>query len=75
MQTLNARQFRAIMPKLKQTLEHEHELLLVSNGVPVAKITPAMYQPRIESTAAHRASLGRVLPDSSLEFREERDAR
>ena len=75
MQTLNVREFRNTIPHLRETLEREHELLLVSNGEPVARILPVTAAPRIQPLAAFRASLGRNLPDSTPDIRAERDAR
>ena len=77
MQTLNVRQFRSIMPSLKQALDLEHELILVSNGVPVARVLPidASPAPSLPSLAAFRDSLGKTLPNSTPELRAERDAR
>ena len=54
MQTLNVRQFRSIIPNLKQALEDEHEIVLVSNGAPVARVLPVVSSPRFESRKALR---------------------
>lgn len=75
MQTLNVRELRSAIPHLRETLEREHELLLVSNGEPVARILPIHAPPRLESLAAFRATLGRTLPDSTPDIRAERDKR
>ena len=75
MQTLNVRELRSAIPHLRETLEREHELLLVSNGEPVARILPILAPPRLESLAAFRATLGRTLPDSTPDIRAERDKR
>lgn len=40
MKTVSVRELRNTMPHLRETLEIEHELLLVSNGEPVARILP-----------------------------------
>ena len=42
MKTINVRELRSVMPQLKETLAQEHELLLVSNGEPVARILPVL---------------------------------
>lgn len=77
MQTINVRQFRSIMPSLKQMLALEQELILVSNGVPVARVLPidALPTPTLRSLASFRDSLGKTLPDSTLDLRAERDTR
>lgn len=75
MQTLNVRELRSAIPHLRETLEREHELLLISNGEPVARILPVRASPVLESLAAFRATLGRTLPDSTPDIREERDKR
>ena len=79
MQTLNIRQFRSVIPKLQATLEREHEIVLVSNGVPVARVLPVASpgtKGRIQSTAAFREQFGSCLhPDSTPDIRAERDAR
>ncbi len=40
MKTLNVRELRETIPKLKEALAREGELVLVSNGEPVARLTP-----------------------------------
>ena len=73
MQTLNVRELRSAIPHLRETLEREHELVLVSNGEPVARILPIKAAPALKPLAAFRASLGRTLPDSTPDIRAERD--
>ena len=75
MQTINVRELRNAIPHLRETLAREHELVLVSNGEPVARILPIEAPPRLQSLAAFRASLGRTLPDSTADIRAERDVR
>lgn len=75
MQTLNPREFCNLIPHPRETLEREHELVLVVDGEPVARILPIKTVPRPQSIAAFRASLGRTLPDSTSLIREDRDRR
>ncbi len=73
MKTLNVRELREHMPRLKQTLADEHELLLVSNGEPVARILPVLPKRKVESLAWLRAKM-KPSPISTAELlREERD--
>lgn len=74
MQTLNVRELRNAIPHLRETLEREHELVLVSNGVPIARILPVRERPTLESLAWLRA-LAPPQPDSTPEIRAERDRR
>ena len=75
MQTLNVREFRNAIPHLQEVLEKEHELLLVSNGEPIARILPVQARPRIQSLKWLRDQVGTILPDSTAMIREERDRR
>jgi antitoxin (DNA-binding transcriptional repressor) of toxin-antitoxin stability system len=77
MRTVSVRELRNEIPKLRETLEVEHELLLVSNGEPIARILPVTPKqaPRLRSLAHLRARVGRQLPDSTAEIRAERDRR
>ena len=76
MLTMNVRQFRRALPQLEETLAREHELVLVSNGAPLARILPAKKVPVLQPLAAFRDSLSAaVLPDSTPEIRAERDLR
>ena len=47
MQTLNVRELRSTIPHLRETLAREHELVLVSNGEPIARILPATQPPKL----------------------------
>ena len=51
MKTINVRELRALIPGLKEELAAEHELLLVSNGEPVARILPIQQKQRFRSPA------------------------
>lgn len=75
MKTINVRELRSEIPRLRDTLAREHELLLVSNGEPVARILPVTRPRHVPSLAAHRARMKPL--DGGLEqfIREERDRR
>jgi antitoxin (DNA-binding transcriptional repressor) of toxin-antitoxin stability system len=75
MKTINVRELRSVMPQLKETLAQEHELLLVSNGEPVARILPVLRKRQVPSLAAHRAKMAMVSVPTELLLREERDRR
>ena len=55
MQTINVRELRNTIPHLRETLAREHELVLVSNGEPVARILPMEAPPKLEPMAWLRA--------------------
>lgn len=76
MKTINVRELRSGIPKLRETLAREHELLLVSNGEPVARIVEVERPRKFVSLAAHRAGM-KMLPAGSIEqtIREDRDRR
>ena len=75
MKTINVRELRALIPGLKEELAVEQELLLVSNGKPVARIVPPMLKQTLPSLAAHRAKMQRF-PNSTADLiREDRDRR
>jgi antitoxin (DNA-binding transcriptional repressor) of toxin-antitoxin stability system len=75
MKTINVRELRSVMPQLKETLAREHELLLVSNGEPVARILPVLRKRQVPSLAAHRAKMAMVSVPTEVLLREERDRR
>ncbi len=75
MKSISVRELRSVMPQLKQTLAQEHELLLVSNGEPVARILPVQRKRRVGSLAAHRARMAAVAVPSEVLLREERSRR
>ena len=76
MKTINVRELRAAIPNLKEELMREQELVLVSNGEPVARILPMPKKRCVPSLAEHRARMPQ-LPDSTIEtlLREDRDKR
>jgi antitoxin (DNA-binding transcriptional repressor) of toxin-antitoxin stability system len=77
MRTLNVREFRNTIPMLKETLAAEGELLLVSNGEPIARVLPVgpRRRPKLPSLKAFRDA--QPLPATPIEqlIREERDKR
>ncbi|MEO6408376.1 MAG: hypothetical protein ABIO45_06430 [Burkholderiaceae bacterium] len=75
MKTINVRELRIEIPRLRQLLAEEHELLLVSNGEAVARILPAPTDGRFQSLAGHRAGMPMVKVPSEVLIREERDRR
>jgi antitoxin (DNA-binding transcriptional repressor) of toxin-antitoxin stability system len=75
MQTLNVREFRNAIPHLRETLERQHELLLVSNGEPVARILPVTPAPRFQSMKWLRDQMKPSAVPSEVLIREERDGR
>lgn len=75
MKTLNVRELRAEMPRLRELLAQEHELLLVSNGEPMARILPMPRKRQVKSLAAHRARMPMLEVPSAVLIREERDRR
>ncbi len=72
MQTVNVRELRSAIPHLKETLEREHELVLVSNGEPIARILPVDSRPKIQSLAWLRALAPFQTIDSAELMREAR---
>ena len=75
MQIVNVRELRNAIPHLQEVLQREHELLLVSNGEPIARILPVAQPPRLQSLKWLRDQVGGELTDSTAMIREERDRR
>jgi antitoxin (DNA-binding transcriptional repressor) of toxin-antitoxin stability system len=75
MQTINVRELRNTIPHLRETLEREHELVLVSNGEPVARILPIEQPPKLQSMAWMRALSPVQTTDSTDLVREDRSRR
>lgn len=75
MKTINVRELRALIPALKEALAVEHELLLVSNGVPVARILPVPGKQKLASLAEHRSRMPMLPVSIESLIREERDRR
>ena len=75
MKTINVRELRSEIPRLRQTLAREHELLLVSNGEPLARILPVPGKRHVPSLAAHRAKMPMLQGSIEQLLRDERDRR
>jgi antitoxin (DNA-binding transcriptional repressor) of toxin-antitoxin stability system len=75
MQIINVRELRNTIPHLRETLAREHELVLVSNGEPVARILPMAAAPKLESMAWLRALSPAQEVDSTVLIRQDRDRR
>lgn len=75
MQTINVRELSNTIPHLRETLEHEHELVLVSSGEPVARILPIQQPPKLQSMAWMRALSPVQTTDSTDLVREDRSRR
>jgi|CXWK01.1.fsa_nt_gi antitoxin (DNA-binding transcriptional repressor) of toxin-antitoxin stability system len=78
MKTINIRELRQSTPTLKQTLEAEGEVLLVSNGEPIARLLPVepkAARPKLPPLKAFRATLPRMKTGSEKLIREDRDRR
>ncbi|MEO5881876.1 MAG: hypothetical protein ABIQ06_05630 [Caldimonas sp.] len=78
MKTMNVRELRQSTSRLKQTLAAEGEVLLVSNGEPIARILPVRPQPlrsKLPSMKAFRATMPRMSDPASALIREDRDRR
>ncbi len=75
MQTINVRELRNTIPHLRETLEREHELVLVSNGEPVARILPIEQPPKLQPMAWMRALSPVQTTDSTDLVREDRNRR
>jgi antitoxin (DNA-binding transcriptional repressor) of toxin-antitoxin stability system len=75
MQTINVRELRSAIPHLRETLEREHELVLVSNGEPVARILPMNEPPKLESLKWLRDQMKPSAIPSEILIREDRDRR
>jgi antitoxin (DNA-binding transcriptional repressor) of toxin-antitoxin stability system len=78
MKTLNVREMRQATPNLKQTLAAEGEILLVSNGEPIARLLPIEDKParsKLPSMKAFRATMPKMKVSSGVLIREDRDRR
>ncbi len=77
MKTMNVRELRQGTPRLKETLAAEGEVLLVSNGEPIARLLPvvAKTRPKLPSMKAFRATLPMMKVPSEVLIREDRDRR
>jgi antitoxin (DNA-binding transcriptional repressor) of toxin-antitoxin stability system len=75
MKIINVRELRSGIPRLRETLAVEQELLLVSNGEAVARILPVPTNRHVASLAAHRAKMPTLKKSLERLLREERDRR
>lgn len=75
MKKINVRELRSEIPRLRETLALEHELVLVSNGEAVARILPMPQKRHAASLAEHRSTMKMVGVPSEVLIREERDRR
>lgn len=78
MKTLTVRELRSTIPHLEETLAVEGELLLVSNGRPIARLTsvvPSAPRKRLPSLKAFRARMPMMKTPSQALIREDRDRR
>ncbi len=78
MKTLSIRELRQATPRLKQILAGEGEVLLVSNGEPIARLLPVLPKTgrsKLPSLKAFRATLPRSTIPSEVLIREDRDRR
>lgn len=77
MKTMNVRELRQETPRLKETLAAEGEVLLVSNGEPIARLLPviAKARPKLPSLKALRDSMPMSQTPIEELIRQERDRR
>jgi len=75
MKTINVRELRNEIPRLRETLALEHELLLVSNGEPIARLSQVTSRPKLPSLKAFRDSLPTMKTSSAGLIRQDRDRR
>ena len=62
MKSISVRELRSAIPHLRETLAQEHELMLLSNGEPLARILPIAGKRDVPSLAGHRAGMGALAP-------------
>lgn len=60
---------------MRETLEREHEIVLISNGEPIARILPMNKPPKLQSMAWFRAQSPLQTTDSTQLVRDDRDRR
>ena len=75
MQTINVRELRNTIAHLCETLEREPELVLVSNGEPIARILPMTDPPKLQSMTWLRAQSLPMDLASKVLIHEDRDRR
>ncbi len=78
MKTLTVREMRQATPNLERTLAAEGEMLLVSNGKPIARLLPIADKParsKLPSMKAFRATMPMLERPISEDIRADRDGR
>ena len=78
MKTINVRELRSEIPRLRETLAAESELLLVSNGEAIARIlpaTPVARRSNLPSLKAFRETMAPLKVPTEVLIREDRDRR
>ena len=75
MKTISVREFRSVMPYLRETSLQEHELLLVSNGEPIARILPVTQPTKLRSLQWLREMAPPSGIPSEVLVRQDRDRR
>lgn len=75
MKSVSVRELRAEIPRLKQTLAREHELVLMNNGEAVARILPVTPARPVESLAWLRAQMRPTSVSTAALLRDEREVR
>ena len=75
MRKLSVREVRAALPQLERILEQEGELVITRNGVPIARVLPAVRREGMPSHAELRSRMPRLSVGSEVLIRQERDER
>lgn len=78
MKTMNVRELRQSTPQLKETLAREGEVLLVSNGEPIARllpVEPSRRRHKLPSLKAFRDTMPLMTTSSEELIRQDRDRR
>ncbi|MBA2722370.1 MAG: type II toxin-antitoxin system Phd/YefM family antitoxin [Methylibium sp.] len=78
MKTMNVRELRQSTPQLQETLAREGEVLLVSNGKPIARLLPVepkQRRPKLPSLKAFRETMPMMTTPVEQLIREDRDRR
>ena len=78
MKTMNVRELRQSTPRLKEMLALEGEVLLVSNGEPIARllpIEPPLRRTKLPSLKAFRETMPMMTTPVEQLIREDRDRR
>ena len=75
MKTMNVRELRRETPRLKETLAAEGEVVLVSNGEPIARLLPIEARPRAKLPSLKALRDTMPMSDVTAGIRRERDLR